>query len=245
MQTAGVGVAAYIANKYGGDVISGIIDGAEWLAREGADLAVSIGSAAWEGAQGIAGAVKNVASNANTVYFGAGVANGVMRGAMDSDPANDNKRNLITGAIMGTALAHGANPGAPEAVSFAAGHLVGSKGRKLVSAAGRAASGAATKFNTGRLSDSSIQPEEDGVAISTNKPVVSQVTTEQDAVAPAVDTTPPEPTQSGREAKKVARADRKAARKAARRAAVEKGKATRTDSRKTSTTAMKLANSVN
>ena len=47
MQTAGVGVAAYIANKYGGDVISGIIDGAEWLAREGADLAVSIGSAAW------------------------------------------------------------------------------------------------------------------------------------------------------------------------------------------------------
>lgn len=84
-----------------------LIDGAEWLAREGADLAVSIGSAAWEGAQGIAGAVKNVASNANPVYFGAGVANGVMRGAMDSDPANDNKRNLITGAIMGTALARG------------------------------------------------------------------------------------------------------------------------------------------
>ena len=119
MQTAGVGVAAYIANKYGGDVISGIIDGAEWLAREGADLAVSIGSAAWEGAQGIAGAVKNVASNANPVYFGAGVANGVMRGAIDSDPANDNKKNLITYGYCACSRRQSGCPGGSFVCSWA------------------------------------------------------------------------------------------------------------------------------
>lgn len=247
MQTAGVGVAAYIANKYGGDVISGIIDGAEWLAREGADLAVSIGSAAWEGAQGIAGAVKNVASNANPVYFGAGVANGIMRGAMDSDPANDNKRNLITGAIMGTALAHGANPGAPEAVSFAAGHLVGSKGRKLVSAAGRAASGAATKLNAGRLSGSSAQPEQ-GVVTPVVEPTLEHVDTDnraegvegrteenQNADMPAVDTTPK---PSRREATKQARSDWRAN----KRAAFERGRVARTD--KHSGAARRLVDSV-